>query len=181
MFWKKKLQEAAVNKFFASWLRGWYDGIVRGLVPKKPKHRRLRGDWSLKNLNNMADSSEKDSFRIDMQCSSLRAETFLVFDRVLNRHLANKLPTCCQQLADSWPTIGQQLADCGPTVGRLWADCRPTVGQQSATVGRLSADSFLGELFFTFSILFASKRQTYHFKLLLHVFLLWNRVNGMCP
>ena len=29
---KKKLQEAAVNKFFASWLRGWCDGIVRGLV-----------------------------------------------------------------------------------------------------------------------------------------------------
>jgi len=30
------------------------------------------------------------------------------------------------------------------TAGQLLADCQPTVGQQSA-------DSFLGELFFTFS------------------------------
>ena len=52
---------------------------------------------------------------------------------VLNRHLANKLPTCCQQLDDK-----------RPTVGRLLANSRPTVDQQSA-------DSFLGELFFTFS------------------------------
>ena len=49
----------------------------------------------------MADSSEKVPFRVDMQCSSLRAEAFLVF----NRHLANKLPTCCQQSADCWQTI----------------------------------------------------------------------------
>ena len=75
---------------------------MRGLVPKKPKHRRLRGDWSLKNLNNMADSSEKVSFRVDMQCSSLRAEAFLVFDR------------------DS--TLGQQITDMLPTVGRLLAE-----------------------------------------------------------
>ena len=59
---------------------------MRGLVPKKPKHRRLRGDWSLKNLNNMAESSEKVSFRVDMQCSSLRAEAFLVFDRDSTLH-----------------------------------------------------------------------------------------------
>ena len=90
---------------------------------------------------------------------------------VLNRHLANKLPTCCQQSADSrptngqqsadcwqkifvkgrkrqsadsWPTIGQQLGDCWSTVGRLLANCGPTVQQL--------ADSFLGELFFTFSL-----------------------------
>ena len=61
----------------------------------------------------------------------------------LNRHLANKLPTCCQQSADkrqkifvrggkrqwadNWPTVGQQLANCWPTVGQLSADCWPTV------------------------------------------------------
>ena len=54
---------------------------MRGLVPKKPKHKRLRGVWSIKNLNNMADSSEKVPFRVDMQFSSLRAEAFLEFDR----------------------------------------------------------------------------------------------------
>ena len=74
---------------------------MRGLVPKKPKHRRLRGDWSLKNLNTMADSSEKVSFRVDMQCTSLRAEAFLVFDR------------------GSQPTLGQQITDMLPTVGGL--------------------------------------------------------------
>ena len=85
------------------------------MVPKKPEHRRLQGDWSLKNINNMADSSEKVSFRVDMQCSSLRAKAFLVFDKgsqPIGRHLANKLPTCCQQSADSQPTNGQQSADC---------------------------------------------------------------------
>ena len=85
---------------------------MRGLVPKKPKHRRLRGDWSLKNLNNTVDSSEKVSFRVDMQCSSLRAEAFLVFD------------------IGSQPTLGQQITDMLPTVGRLLAVCRPTVGRR---------------------------------------------------
>ena len=77
---------------------------MRGLVPKKAKHRRLRGDWSLRNLTNMADSSEKVSFRVDMQCSSLRAKAFLVFDRGF-------------QL-----TLGQQITDMLPTVGRLLAE-----------------------------------------------------------
>ena len=94
----------------------------------------------------MADSSEKVSFRVDMQCSSLRAKAFLVFDKgsqPIGRHLANKLLTCCQQsadcwqkifvkggkrqLANSWPTVSQQSADCRPTVGRLLTDSRPTV------------------------------------------------------
>ena len=48
----------------------------------------------------MVDSSEKVSFRVDMQCSSLRAEAFLVFDR------------------GSQPTLGQQITDMLPTVGR---------------------------------------------------------------
>ena len=48
----------------------------------------------------MADLSEKVSFRVDMQCSSLRAEAFLVFDR------------------GSQPTLGQQITDVLPTVGR---------------------------------------------------------------
>ena len=64
----------------------------------------LRGDLSLKNLNNMADSSEKVSFRVDMQCSSLRAEAFLVFDM------------------GSQPTLGQQITDMLPTAGRLLAE-----------------------------------------------------------
>ena len=106
----------------------------------------------------MADSSEKVSFLVDMQCSSLRAEAFLVFDK-------GSQPTLGQQITDSRPTNGQQSADCWQkifvravnnsrptvvqlsshrTVGRLSSDCWPTVGQQSA-------DSFLGELFFIFS------------------------------
>ena len=48
----------------------------------------------------MVDSSEKVSFRVDMQCSSVRAEAFLVFDR------------------GSQPTLGQQITDMLPTVGR---------------------------------------------------------------
>jgi len=47
----------------------------------------------------MADSSEKVSFCVDMQCSSLRAEAFLVFNR------------------GSQPTLGQQITDMLPTVG----------------------------------------------------------------
>jgi len=81
----------------------------------------------------MADSSEKVSFRVDMQCSSLPAEPFLVSDK-------GSQPTLGQQIIDMRPTVGQllaedfrksgkrQLADCQPTVGRLSADCWPTVG-----------------------------------------------------
>ena len=47
----------------------------------------------------MANSSEKVSFRVDMQCSSLRAEAFLVFEK------------------GSQPTLGQQITDMRPTVG----------------------------------------------------------------
>ena len=104
---------------------------MRGLVPKKPKHRRLRGDWSLKNLNNMVDSSEKVSFRVNMQCSSLRVEAFLVFDR------------------GSQLTLGQQITDMLPTVGRQSADCWQKIFVKGSK--RQSADIFLGELFFTFS------------------------------
>ena len=75
----------------------------------------------------MADSSEKVSFRVDMQCSSLRAEAFLVFDK------------------GSQPTLGQQITDMRPTVGRLLAEDFRKIGK------RQSADSFLGELFFLFS------------------------------
>ena len=98
----------------------------------------------------MADSSEKVSFRVDMQCSSLRAEAFLVFEK-------GSQPTHRQQITDMRPTVGRllaedfrksgkrQSADYRPTVGRLSADCRPTVGQLLAdcrpTVGRLLAHS----------------------------------------
>ena len=69
-------------------------------------------------------------------------------DKGSQLHLANKLPTCGQQLADSRPTVGRQSANCWPTVGRLSftafsASSRPTVGRLSAdcrsTVGRLLA------------------------------------------
>ena len=52
----------------------------------------------------MADSSEKVSFRVDMQCTSMRAEAFLVFDR-------GSQPTLGQQIADKWPTVGRLLAE----------------------------------------------------------------------
>ena len=87
---------------------------MRGLVPKKPKHRRLRGDWSLKNLDSMADSSEKVSFRVDMQCTSMRAEAFLVFDR-------GPQPTLGQQITDMLSTVGRQTANSRPTVGRIFS------------------------------------------------------------
>ena len=61
----------------------------------------------------MADSSEKVSFRVDIQSSSLRAEAFLVFHK------------------GSQPTLGQQITDMRPTVGRQSDDSRPTVGQIS--------------------------------------------------
>ena len=77
----------------------------------------------------MADSSEKVSFRVDMQCSFLRAEAFLVFDK-------GSQPTLGQQITDMRPTVGRQLADKRPTVGRLLAEHLanklPTCGQQSA-------------------------------------------------
>lgn len=86
----------------------------------------------------MADSSEKVSFRVDMECSSLRAEAFLVFDRGSQPTLGQQITDCWQKIfvkggkrqsADSRPTVGQQLADCRPTVCRLLANCRPTVSR----------------------------------------------------
>ena len=58
---------------------------------------------------------------------------------VLNRLLADTLPTCCQQSADCWQknfakttndhrlTVGRLLAGSRPAVGRLSTNCRPTV------------------------------------------------------
>ena len=69
----------------------------------------------------MVDSSEKVSFLVDMQCSSLRAEAFLVFNK------------------GSQPTLGQQITDMRPTVGRQTADKRPTAGRKGGK--RQSADS----------------------------------------
>ena len=108
----------------------------------------------------MANSSEKVSFRVDMQCSSLRAEAFLVFDKgsqpTLGQQITDMRPTVGRQTANSRPTNGQQsadyrqkifveggkrqLANCWSTVDRLSVDCHPTVGQLLAdcwpTVGR---------------------------------------------
>ena len=52
----------------------------------------------------MADSSEKVLFRVDMRCSSLQAEAFLVFN------------------SGSQPTLGQQITNMLPTVSRLLAE-----------------------------------------------------------
>ena len=61
----------------------------------------------------MVDSSEKVSFCIDMRCSSLRAEAFLVFGRgsqpTLDQQI--KLPTCCQQSADKRLTVGRLVTE----------------------------------------------------------------------
>ena len=152
---------------------------MRGLVPKKPKPRRL-----VPTKTKTIWRTQVRKFHFSSICNVLPCELRLFWysTRVLNRHLANKLPTCGQQLADSRPTNGQQSADCRqkifveggkrqsadsrPTVGRLSVDCRPTVGRLSSdcwptagrlladcrpTVGQQSADSFLGELFFIFS------------------------------
>ena len=88
----------------------------------------------------MVDSSEKVSFRVDMQCSSVRAEAFLVFDR------------------GSQPTLGQQITDMLPTVGRQTANSWQKIFVKGGK--QQSADSFFGELFFTFSVL--TKFNTYH-------------------
>ena len=71
-------------------------------------------------------------FHFESICNVLPCELRLFWysTRVLNRHLAHKLPTCSQQSADcwqkifvkdgkrqsanSWPFIGQQLANCWP-------------------------------------------------------------------
>ena len=63
----------------------------------------------------MADSSEKVSFHVDIQYSSLRAEAFLVFDR-------GSQPTLGQQITDILSTVGRQLAYKRPTVGQLLAE-----------------------------------------------------------
>ena len=63
----------------------------------------------------MADSSEKVSFCVDMQCSSLQAEAFLVFD-------SGSQPTLGQQITHMLPTVSQQSADKRPTVGRRLAE-----------------------------------------------------------
>ena len=52
----------------------------------------------------MADSSKKVSFCVGMQCSSLRAEAFLVFDRGFQMTLG-------QQITDMLPTVSQLLAE----------------------------------------------------------------------
>ena len=131
---------------------------MRGLVPKKAKHRRLRGDWSLKTPKQYGGLK----FHFTSICNVLPCELRLFWysTGVVNRHLANKLQTCGQQSADCWqkifvkdsrPTIGRQ----SPTVIRLWANCGPTVG-------RLWANSFLGELFFTFSVHFTQISESLH-------------------
>ena len=48
---------------------------------------------------------------------------------VLNQHLANKLPTCCQQSDDKRATVGRLSPNSWPTVGPLWANCWPTDGR----------------------------------------------------
>ena len=117
--------------------------IARRLVPKRTKTI-----WR----------TQVRKFHFASICNVLPCELRLFWysTRVLNRHLANKLPTCGQQSADCWQkifvklvndsrtTVGQLSADYRPTVGRLSSNCWPTVGQQSA-------DSFFGELFFIFS------------------------------
>ena len=145
---------------------------MRGLVPKKPKPRRL-----VPTKTKTIWRTQVRKFHFSSICNVLPCELRLFWysTRVLNRHLANKLPTCGQQSADSRPTNGQQSADCRqkifveggkrqsanswPTVGRLSSDCRSTVVRLSVdcrpTVGRLSADCWptVGRQFFGGAVL----------------------------
>ena len=87
------------------------------------------GDWSLKNVNNMADSSEK--FHFASICNVLPCELRLFW------YLAGAL---------------NQAADCRQKIfvkggKRQSANSQPTVGQHLA-------DCWLGELFFIFSHIF---------------------------
>ena len=117
---KNKLKEAAVNKFFASWLRGGCDGIVRGLVPKKPK-----------------------------QYGGLKWESFISrryamffpaswgFSGIRQGFSTDTWPTNYRHAANSRLTVGRQTANSRLTVGRRFLytavnDSRPTVGQLSA-------------------------------------------------
>ena len=144
---------------------------MRGLVPKKPKPRRL-----VPTKTKTIWRTQVRKFHFSSICNVLPCELRLFWysTKVLNRHLANNLPTrgrqsadCRQKIfveggkrqsADSRPTVGRLSVDCCPTVGRLSSDCRSTVVQLLAdcrpTVGQQSADSFLGELFFIFSTCF---------------------------
>ena len=125
---KKKLQEAAVNKFFASWLRGWCDGIVRGLVPKKPKqYGGLKWESFISRRYAMF-------FPASWGFSGIR-QGFSTDTWPTNyRHAANSCTTNGQQSADCWQKIfvkgGKwQSAGSWPTVGQLLADCWSTVGR----------------------------------------------------
>ena len=100
--------------------------IARRLVPKRTKTI-----WR----------TQVRKFHFASLCNVLPCELRLFWysTRVLNRHLANKLPTCGQQSADCWqkilvksvndsrPTVVRLLAKCCPTVGRLLANSQPTV------------------------------------------------------
>ena len=104
-------------------------------------------------------------------CNVLPCELRLFWysTRVLNRHLANKLPTCGQQSADKRPTVGRLLAEDFRKSGkRQSADYRPTVGRLSSncwpTVGRLSADCrpTVGRQFFGGAVLHFFQKFSYH-------------------
>ena len=137
---------------------------MRVLVPKKPKHRRLRGDRSLKKPKQYGGlkwetfisrryamffpaswgfSGIRQGFSSDTWPTNYRHAADC-WQKIFVKAVNDSRPTVGRLSANSGPTIGQQLTDYRPTVARLSADCRPTVGQQSA-------NSFLGELFFIFS------------------------------
>ena len=81
---------------------------MRRLVPKKTKTI-----WR----------TQVRKFHFSSICNVLPCELRLFWysTRVLNRHLANKLPTCGRQSANCWPTVGQLLANSRPTV--FWGSC----------------------------------------------------------
>ena len=123
---------------------------MRGLVPKKPKQEIARRLVPKKTKTIWRTQARK--FHFSSICNVLPCELRLFWysTRALNRHLADKLPTCGRQSADCWQKIcvkggKRQLADCRSTLVRLSVDSRPTVVQLSAncwpTVGRLLANS----------------------------------------
>ena len=105
---KKKQQEAALNKFFASWLWRWYNGISRVLVPKKPKQNGgLK--WKSSILRRYAML-----FPVSRGFSGIRQAFSTNTWPTYYRHAANSRLTVGRKFSqkvvnDSWPTVSQQF------------------------------------------------------------------------
>ena len=80
---------------------------------------------------NQDQTSAKETLKPVSICNVLSCELRLSWHLtgVLNRHLADMLPTVGRQTANSRPTVGRLSPNSCPTVGPLLANCWPTVGR----------------------------------------------------